>query len=84
MFERLLKDVPKEHASIFYFMYAEFEEQYGLYSHAVEIYDRMVRAVPAQERFQAYSIYITKVAKLLGITKTRPVFEHALRNLGAK
>jgi pre-mRNA-splicing factor SYF1 len=55
-----------------------------LYSHAVEIYDRLVRAVPAQERFQAYSIYITKVAKLLGITKTRPVFEHALRNLGAK
>jgi pre-mRNA-splicing factor SYF1 len=50
----------------------------------VEVYDRLVRAVPAQQRFQAYSIYITKVAKLLGITKTRPVFEHALRNLGSK
>ena len=59
---------------IFYFSYAEFEEQFGLYSHAVEIYDRMVRAVPQDSRFRAYSIYIGKVAKLLGVTKTRPIF----------
>lgn len=44
----------------------------------------MVRAVPATEKFQAYSIYIAKVAKLLGITKTRPVFEDALQNLPEK
>ena len=74
MFERLFKDCPKDHAFIFYFMYAEFEETYGLYSHAVEIYDRLVRSVPAEDKFQAYSIYIAKVAKLLGVTKSRPVF----------
>jgi len=44
----------------------------------------MVKAVPISERFQAYSIYISKVAKLLGITKTRPVFEAALKNLTEK
>jgi len=37
--------------------------------------------VPAEERFQAYSIYIAKVAKLLGVTKARPVFEAAIQNL---
>lgn len=35
MFEKLLKEVPKDKCSIFYFMYAEFEENYGLYSHAI-------------------------------------------------
>jgi pre-mRNA-splicing factor SYF1 len=44
----------------------------------------MVRGVPATEKFQAYSIYIAKVAKLLGITKTRPVFEDAVQNLPEK
>ena len=81
MFEKLLREAPQEHCSIFYFMYAEFEEQYGLYSHAVEIYDRMVKAVPQQERFAAYSAYIAKVAGLLGVTKTRAIFESALQNL---
>jgi pre-mRNA-splicing factor SYF1 len=66
---------------IFYFSYAEFEESYGLYSHAVEIYDRMVRAVPQEQRFRAYSVYTAKVAKLLGVTKTRPIFESALQAL---
>ena len=84
MFERLFRDVPKDYAATFYFIYADFEEKYGLYSHAVEIYDRMVRAVPTDQRFEAYSIYISKVAKLLGATKTRPVFEDALHNLPEK
>lgn len=81
MFERLLREVPAEHCFIFYFSYAQFEEEHGLYSHAVEIFDRMVRAVPVEERFKAYSLYIAKVAALLGVTKTRPIFESALQTL---
>lgn len=81
MFEKLLREAPQEYCGIFYFMYAEFEEQFGLYSHAVEIFDRMVKAVPQQERFAAYSAYIAKVAKLLGVTKTRAIFESALQHL---
>jgi hypothetical protein len=45
MFERVLKEVPKGKCKIFYFLYAEFEEEFGLYSHAIEIYDRMVNNV---------------------------------------
>lgn len=41
----------------------------------------MVKAVPQAEKFTAFSVYISKVAKLLGVTKTRPVFESALQNL---
>lgn len=43
-------------------------------SHAINIYDSMVNAVPINEKAQAYIIYICKVAKMLGITKTRTIF----------
>ena len=65
-------------------MYAEFEEEHGLYSHAIEIYDRMINNVPEGERYQAFNIYIAKVSKLLGITKTRAIFDAALQKLDEK
>jgi len=71
-------------------MYGEFEEEYGLLNHAIEIYDRMVFNVEYKDKLEAYyfityyisyNIYISKVAVYLGITKTRPVFESAIENL---
>jgi pre-mRNA-splicing factor SYF1 len=56
-------------------MYGEFEEEYGLLNHAIEIYDRMVFNVDYVDKMEAYNIYIAKVATYLGITKTRAVFE---------
>ncbi len=55
-----------------------------MYSHAIEIYDRMVNSVPKESKFRAYNIYIAKVAKLLGVTKTRTIFEIALQKLTEK
>ena len=60
-------------AKVFYMMYAEFEEKYGLLNHAIEIYDRMASNI--DDKMLAYSIYIGKVAEFLGITKSRPIFE---------
>jgi len=62
-------------------MYGDFEEQYGLLNHAIEIYDRMVFNVEYKDKMQAYNIYIAKVGTYLGITKTRAVFESAIENL---
>ena len=56
-------------------MYAEMEEKYGLISHAVEIYNRMVENVPYENKEQAFYIYISKVSNFLGVTKTRTIFE---------
>ena len=44
----------------------------------------MANSVPEDERYQAYSIYIAKVSKLLGITKTRAIFDAALKKLTEK
>ena len=69
---------PEGSKCTFFWMYGKFEEDYGLLNHAIEIYDRMVRELPKTERLNAYNLYISKVAKYLGVTKTRPVFEKAI------
>jgi len=45
MFEKVLKEVPVKKCKIFFLMYANFEENYGLINHAFEIYDRMAVTV---------------------------------------
>ena len=62
-------------------MYANYEEEYGLLNHAFEIYDRMVANVEDDKKLDAYNIYIARVSKFLGITKSRPIFENAIDNL---
>lgn len=44
----------------------------------------MINNVLEEERYEAFNIYIAKVSKLLGITKTRAIFEAALQKLNEK
>ena len=81
LFERVLGECPKNKALFYFVLYGEFEEKYGLVSHAVEIYDRMVEKVPEKERIRAFELYIFKVSEYLGMTKTRPLFEKALKDI---
>jgi hypothetical protein len=61
-------------------MYAEFEEKYGLITHAVEVYDQMVEKVPNNQKERAFYVYLSKVSHYLGITKTRSIFEVMILN----
>ena len=44
----------------------------------------MINNVLENQRYQAFNIYIAKVSKLLGITKTRAIFDAALQKLDEK
>lgn len=50
-------------------------------SYAINIYDSMVDKVAKDQKAQAYCVYVCKVARILGITKTRAIFESALQKL---
>ncbi len=78
LFDKVTVTAPADKKMTFYLMYAEMEEKYGLISHAVEIYDRMVEAVPYEDKENAFYVYISKVSNFLGITKTRTIFEKAV------
>lgn len=74
LFDNLLSSCPKDKIKIFYYMYAELEEEYGLLNHAIRILDKGCTDVPKEDRPEMYSVLISKTAAFFGITKTRNVF----------
>ena len=61
LFQQALKDCPKEKAKLFLLMHADFEENFGLLSHAMAIYDRATREVDqGEELIQVFNLYIAK------------------------
>ena len=59
-------------------MWADYEENFGLLSHAMDCYDRATRDVPSME---TWNLYLAKAANYYGIARTRQVYEKAMRHL---
>merc|ERR1712142_424393 len=62
-------------------MYAKLEENHGLSRHAMAVYERATKAIPKEERYDMYNIYIKRAAELFGITHTREIYERAIEAL---
>ncbi len=78
LFEQVVESAPAKDAKVFYIMYANLEEQYGLARHAMNIYDRATRAVAEEDRFAMYALYINRATEYFGVTKTREIYEQAI------
>ena len=74
LFEQVLAVCPKEKIKIFYYLYAELEENNGLLNHCIRILDKGCNDVVKDEKPEMYSVLISKTANFFGITKTRTVF----------
>ena len=82
LFEQALAKTPPSDAAEFFLKYAQAEEQHGLARRAMDIYARAAHAVPAEARLDMYRLYIRKAEQLVGATKTRAIYERALKELG--
>lgn len=81
LFEQVCKSAPPSYSKVFYIMYADLEEEFGLARHVISVYDRATRAVEEKDRFAMYSLYISKVTEFFGITRTREIYEKAIQVL---
>eukprot|EP01054_Gregarina_sp_Poly1_P003621 Gregarina_sp_Poly_1__3620@NODE_2066_length_2743_cov_35_734305_g1334_i0_p1_GENE_NODE_2066_length_2743_cov_35_734305_g1334_i0NODE_2066_length_2743_cov_35_734305_g1334_i0_p1_ORF_typecomplete_len820_score136_22Suf/PF05843_14/8_2e06Suf/PF05843_14/1_1e02Suf/PF05843_14/3_4e05Suf/PF05843_14/3_2e12Suf/PF05843_14/3_9e09TPR_15/PF13429_6/1_2e03TPR_15/PF13429_6/0_18TPR_15/PF13429_6/1_1e02TPR_15/PF13429_6/0_75TPR_15/PF13429_6/3e05TPR_15/PF13429_6/6_6TPR_MalT/PF17874_1/75TPR_MalT/PF17874_1/0_15TPR_MalT/PF17874 len=81
LFERVLADVPKQFASRFYFIYAKYEEHFGLIRNALSIYHRAIQNIEDKHRLAFYKILVHTTAEYFGLTKTRQIFDEALKNV---
>ncbi|EFC49847.1 predicted protein [Naegleria gruberi] len=72
--------VKNQHARDFFLLYANFEENYGISSKAINVYDRATKSVTpnSQEQFQLYQLYITRITETYGVAKAREVIDLAL------
>ena len=63
-------------------MFADFEENFGLLSHAMAIYDRATKEVDqGEELLQVFNLYISKATQFYGIARTREVYERAMERM---
>lgn len=63
-------------------MYADFEENFGLLNHAMEIYDRACRDLSEpKDRYEVLNLQIAKSAEFYGVSRTRQLFERAFEIL---
>ncbi|XP_034950910.1 pre-mRNA-splicing factor syf1 homolog [Chelonus insularis] len=81
LFEQCLEHCPPKYAKVFYLLYAKLEEEHGLAKHAMKVYERATNAVPNEERFEMFNIYIKKAAEIYGVPKTREIYKEAIEVL---
>jgi len=81
LFEQCLDGCPEKFAKTFFLLFAKLEEQHGMARHAMNVYERSTKAVPTNERFDMYNLYIQKASEIYGVTKTRHIYERAIEEL---
>ena len=69
------------HMKIFYYIYAFYEEKYGLFNHCIDILKEASQNVKEEEKPEVHSVIIAKCAKYFGIGKIRLAFDDAMNNL---
>jgi pre-mRNA-splicing factor SYF1 len=84
LFEQAIESAPAKEVTLFYLMYAEAEEKYGLARHVLHIFDRATRHVHAEDRPFIFNLYIAKATEFFGVTRTREIFEKAIESLPEK
>lgn len=53
-------------------MYADYEENFGLLNHAMQIYDRACSDLVAiSDKFEVFNLYLAKAAEFYGVSRTR-------------
>ena len=80
MLEQVLDTSPKASKywpqyKLFYYIYADIEENFGLISRQLRIFDRAMTSCPKEELLELIKVSIAKTSKFFGITKTRKLFE---------
>ena len=78
MYIQITDNCPKNKIKIFYYMFSNYEEKYGLLNHAINILLNATENVEKEEKGEVFSVLISKTAKYFGITKTRNIFNKAL------
>jgi len=84
LFEQAVSKITKKNARQMYLLYAKYEEDFGLARRAMNVLARACKAVDIKERAAMYSIYISRVADLFGVTKSREIYHEAIKDLPQK
>lgn len=81
LFEQALQDCPANLSKALFIQFGKLEEDRGLVSNAMKIYDRASRIVADKDKATMYKYYIERTIENFGLAATRPIFERAVNAL---
>ncbi|OEL16148.1 Pre-mRNA-splicing factor SYF1 [Dichanthelium oligosanthes] len=82
LFEDAVRQAPPEAKKALFLRYAKFEEDSGLATRAMKVYEDAANAVPSRDRLGVYDVYVARAAALFGALKVREVYHHAITGGG--
>ncbi|PON70966.1 Signal transduction response regulator [Parasponia andersonii] len=80
LFEHAIEMTPADAVKPLYLKYAKLEEDFGLAKRAMKVYDQATKALPNNEKFSMYELYISRAADQFGVPKTREIYEQAIES----
>ncbi|KAM3194036.1 hypothetical protein ACQJBY_070597 [Aegilops geniculata] len=78
LFQAAVMQAPPERKKAVYLRHARFEEDFGLASRAMKVYEEAASAVPAGDRLGVYEVYVARATELYGLLKAREVYRQAI------
>ncbi|KAI4371091.1 hypothetical protein MLD38_019361 [Melastoma candidum] len=80
LFEQAIDATPPDQVKQLFLQYAKLEEDYGLAKRAMNVYNRATKVVPDNEKMGMYEIYISRASEILGVPRTREIYEQAINS----
>lgn len=84
LFEQAVQGCPAKQSLFIHLLYAKYEEDYGLLKRAMDVYSRACEACAVEDKQKTFFIYIYRCGEFFGVTKTREIYERAIKELSDK
>jgi pre-mRNA-splicing factor SYF1 len=82
LFEDAVQQAPPRAKKAVFLRYAKFEEEFGLATRAMKVYEDAADAVPGCDKLGVYDVYVARTATLFGVLKAREVYHRAIAGGG--
>ncbi|CAL5037751.1 unnamed protein product [Urochloa decumbens] len=82
LFEDAVRQTPPEAKKAVFLRHAKFEEEFGLATRAMKVYEGATGAVPVRDKLAVYDAYVARAAALFSVAKTREVYHRAIAGGG--
>ena len=78
LFRECIAKCPPEQKEIFFLIFADYEENFGLLSHAMDIYEQASREL---NKISLWNLYLAKVIQYYGVVRSRQIYQKSLESL---
>ncbi|KAF8772544.1 hypothetical protein HU200_005501 [Digitaria exilis] len=82
VFEDAVRQAPAPGKKAMFLRYAKFEEDHGLATRAMKVYEDAANAVPSCDKLGVYDVYVARATALFGALKAREVYHRAISGGG--